>query len=323
MRPLLAAIGLSLAVPAAAFAQGNGGATPDAPLPRDDGGTSVGEVAPAPQQPKAEVKGERRAKRKRTRRSHSGRPVLSSFSVASKRFYIYGRRAHVRFAIADRSKTVRVRIGLFAPGSRKPVRSFDLGELRTGVQHSFRISGRESGPLPQGDYELRLSARDPGGRTLRRTAQKSGVDRISFHWHRVPLAGPFDWGGEGSRFGAGRDGHSHQGQDLAAAEGTPVVAPRGGVVQHVAYQAEGAGHYVILDGEGEERDYGFMHLRSGSVRVAEGQRVHTGQLLGEVGNTGRSFGAHLHFEVWEGGDWWNGGKPVDPLPYLQRWASWL
>ena len=59
-----------------------------------------------------------------------------------------------------------------------------------------------------------------------------------------PLAGSFDWGNEGSRFGARRKGHLHQGHDLAAAEGTPVVA-RGRLVKAVGYRAGGAGHYVV------------------------------------------------------------------------------
>jgi murein DD-endopeptidase MepM/ murein hydrolase activator NlpD len=54
--------------------------------------------------------------------------------------------------------------------------------------------------------------------------------------------------------------------------------------------------------------------------VSTGDPVRTGQLVGEVGNTGRSFGAHLHFEIWVGG-WFSGGAPVDPLPFLQAWAA--
>jgi murein DD-endopeptidase MepM/ murein hydrolase activator NlpD len=129
----------------------------------------------------------------------------------------------------------------------------------------------------------------------------------------------FDWGGEGSRFGAKREGHRHQGQDLAAAEGTPVVAPRGGLVEVVQYQAGGAGHYVVVDGDDEDHDYVFMHMRSGSITVAEGDRVRTGQAIGEVGTTGSSSGPHLHFELWVGG-WYTGGAPIDPLPLLQSWA---
>jgi len=98
-----------------------------------------------------------------------------------------------------------------------------------------------------------------------------------------------------------------------------VVAPRGGVIETVQYQARGAGHYVVLDGEAEDYDYAFMHLRTGSIPVKSGKRVRTGQLIGEVGSTGASTGPRLHFEIWVGG-WYAGGEPIDPLPLLQSWA---
>ena len=136
--------------------------------------------------------------------------------------------------------------------------------------------------------------------------------------HRFPIAGAFDWGGPDAGFGARRKGHRHQGQDLAAASGTPVVAPYRGVVTAVQYQARGAGRYVVIDGE--DYAYVFMHLRTGSVVVREGERVRTGQAIAEVGSTGESSGPHLHFELWEG-PWYDGGHPIDPLPLLQQWAS--
>jgi murein DD-endopeptidase MepM/ murein hydrolase activator NlpD len=138
--------------------------------------------------------------------------------------------------------------------------------------------------------------------------------------HRFPLSGPHDLGGADARFGAGRKGHRHQGQDIVAAEGTPVVAPWAGLVEFVRFQKSGAGWYLVLDGDGEDRDYVFMHLRKGSILVAAGQRVSTGQPLAQVGNTGSSSGPHLHFEIWVGG-WYDGGKPVDPLPLLQQWTA--
>jgi Peptidase family M23 len=137
--------------------------------------------------------------------------------------------------------------------------------------------------------------------------------------HRFPVAGGFDLGGSGSRFGAPRAGHTHQGHDIAAAEGTPVVAPWAGRVEFVRFQQSGAGWYVVLDGDGEDRDYVFMHLRTGSIRVSAGQHVSTGARLADAGNTGASTGPHLHFEVWEGGWYENGGRPVDPLPLLRAW----
>ncbi len=99
----------------------------------------------------------------------------------------------------------------------------------------------------------------------------------------------------------GAAGHRHQGQDVAAAEGTPVVAPWAGLVEFVRFQRSGAGWYVVLDGDGEDRDYVFMHLRRGSILVAPGQRVSAGQPIAQVGNTGSSTGPHLHFEIWVGG----------------------
>jgi murein DD-endopeptidase MepM/ murein hydrolase activator NlpD len=157
------------------------------------------------------------------------------------------------------------------------------------------------------------------GRGLRRGATASSTATLEFSHHRFPIAGSFDWGGADARFGAKRDGHRHQGQDLTAALGTPVVAPRGGLVEAVQYQANGAGHYVVLDGDDEDYDYVFMHLRGGSIAVEAGERVRTGQQIGAVGSTGRSTGPHLHFEIWVGG-WFAGGKPIDPLPLLQAWT---
>jgi murein DD-endopeptidase MepM/ murein hydrolase activator NlpD len=138
--------------------------------------------------------------------------------------------------------------------------------------------------------------------------------------HVFPVAGAYTMDSEGAEFGAPRSGHRHMGHDISAARGTPVVAPYAGVVDWVRFQRAGAGHYVVLDAD-DERDYVFMHLRRGSIPVVEGQRLAAGERLGEVGNSGRSFGAHLHFEVWIGGWYEKGGEPVDPLPLLQDWAG--
>jgi murein DD-endopeptidase MepM/ murein hydrolase activator NlpD len=135
--------------------------------------------------------------------------------------------------------------------------------------------------------------------------------------HRFPVAGPFQWPGPGGAFGAPRSGHTHQGFDLLAAQGVPVVAPYAGTVTFVAYQAGGAGYYVVLD---SDYDYVFMHLAAGSTRVRVGQKVVTGQRIADVGATGEAEGPHLHFEVWLG-RWQQGGRPIDPKPLLDRWLA--
>jgi murein DD-endopeptidase MepM/ murein hydrolase activator NlpD len=126
--------------------------------------------------------------------------------------------------------------------------------------------------------------------------------------------------GAGLRFGAARTGHAHQGQDVLAAEGTPLVSPVAGTVSVRAYQAKGAGHYLVIH-ETSGRDLVFMHLREGSVVVTKGQAVAAGQRIAEVGSTGVSEGPHLHFEIWPGGWWVDGSRPIDPLPQLLAWAA--
>lgn len=134
--------------------------------------------------------------------------------------------------------------------------------------------------------------------------------------HVFPVVGSYGFGGDGSRFGSPRGDHTHQGQDVAAAEGTPVVSVSAGVVYWRAYQAGGAGNYVVIHGS-DGYDYAYMHLREGSV-VKPGEDVSAGELIGHVGMTGSASGAHLHFEVWDG-IWQGGGHPVDPLPLLRSW----
>jgi murein DD-endopeptidase MepM/ murein hydrolase activator NlpD len=155
-----------------------------------------------------------------------------------------------------------------------------------------------------------------GQRPALRRTRVGGNERA----HRFPVAGAYDLGGEETRFGAPRAGHRHQGQDILAMEETPVLAPWAGVVEFVRFQRSGAGWYVVLDGDREDRDYVFMHLRAGSILVAAGQHVGAGQPLAQVGRTGRASGPHLHFEIWAGG-WYDGGEPVDPLPLITRWAG--
>jgi murein DD-endopeptidase MepM/ murein hydrolase activator NlpD len=263
---------------------------------------------------------ERRKPRKPKRRRRAvPPPVLASFHAGARRFYDLGRPARVSFRIDGRGPTVHVKLLVLSAGRR--IRTIDLGDRATGRSQSIALNGREGGRLPEGNLQLRLTARDDRGRGLRASSRASAVDHLGFYWHRMPLLGPFDYGGPDARFGAGRPGHVHQGQDLVAPAGTPVVAPRGGVVKSIAYQAGGAGNYIVLAAEGENRTYVFMHLTTGTTRVREGDRVATGERLADVGATGAATGPHLHFEVWAGA-WQAGGRALDPLPYLRRWDAW-
>jgi len=104
----------------------------------------------------------------------------------------------------------------------------------------------------------------------------------------------------------------HSGVDFRAPAGTPVVAPAGGTVV-LADALVVRGNVVIID-HGWGVLTGYWHLSSIEVQV--GQRVAPGDLIGKVGNTGLSTGAHLHWEVWVG------GVSVNGLQWLEEFYPW-
>jgi murein DD-endopeptidase MepM/ murein hydrolase activator NlpD len=249
-----------------------------------------------------------------------GRPVLELFQVARSSVYAFGKPATISFRVSDRSRYVRVTLA-FIRNKDKRTHRVRLGRQRTGVTHTYRWRGNDQRRFArQGEYHVRLNVRDPDGNKLVRSSQGLAGSPLKFATHRFPVAGPYDFGGPDARFGTDRPGHKHQGQDILAAEGTPVVAPRGGLITWRAYQKDGAGYYLVLAGEDEAYNYVFMHLQRGSILVSQGDQVKTGQRLASVGSTGAASATHLHFEIWDG-PWFNGGKPIDPLPFLRSWAS--
>ena len=137
--------------------------------------------------------------------------------------------------------------------------------------------------------------------------------------HVFPIQGLHDFGGTGALFGAGRGGRSHQGHDVFARCGTPLVAAHGGVVRYAGYQGA-AGNYLVIDGAATDFDYVYMHLAE-RVPFVKGDQIATGQAIGSVGQTGNARGCHLHFELWAAPGWYKGGRPFDPLPSLKAWEA--
>jgi murein DD-endopeptidase MepM/ murein hydrolase activator NlpD len=191
------------------------------------------------------------------------------------------------------------------------------GEVQS-VSWSGRLGRASAAP---GRYSFRLTAAAPSG-AVARSAQAGDMERDAFdlYDHVFPVRGSHDYGGAGAGFGSGRAGHSHQGHDVFATCGTRMVAARGGRVKFKQYHAA-AGHYIVIDGDGSDLDYAYMHLAEPSP-FRPGDRVFTGQLIGAVGDSGNAQGCHLHFELWSAPGWYDGGKPFDPLPALQAWDSW-
>jgi murein DD-endopeptidase MepM/ murein hydrolase activator NlpD len=196
-----------------------------------------------------------------------------------------------------------------------------LREVPTGRLVSRRWVPR----VGAGSYRARLLLRAGGLRRVRSfpvtVVRAPAPTPVSATGKGVfPVRGPYSLGADGSRFGADRGDRSHQGQDISAPKGTPVVSPVKGYVYWRKVQPDGAGHYLIVrDDRGW--DYVFMHLAAGSELVAKGDPVRAGQQIAAVGNTGSSSGPHLHFEIWPDGWYAPGSAPIDPLPLLRAWAA--
>lgn len=117
----------------------------------------------------------------------------------------------------------------------------------------------------------------------------------------------------GDGLGAGR---GHQGQDLLARCGKPVVAAKPGKVRVVGFQASGAGRYVVV--KGKRFDYVYFHMLR-NLHVGKGDRLEAGDRIGRVGSTGDSSACHLHFEIWTRPGWYRGGGVKNPTPSLRKW----
>ncbi|MFT4049334.1 MAG: M23 family metallopeptidase [Solirubrobacterales bacterium] len=244
-------------------------------------------------------------------------PVIAAFRLETA--IVDGGRLGLAYRITAPAKRVRVRAVVRTSGGTF-VKTMELGLHRTNTRQAMRLTLDDLGVSRSGKYKVRLSARDGKGRSAKRAKEVPAWRSFNYSSHRFPVVGKFSFGGEGAKFGAGRPGHIHQGQDVVADSGTPVVAPYGGTISYVAYQAGGAGYYVVEHAD-DGRDYVFMHFLKDSTVVKLGDQVKTGQRLGLVGATGDASGPHLHFEVWTGGAWQFGGKPVDPLPLLKSWYA--
>lgn len=129
------------------------------------------------------------------------------------------------------------------------------------------------------------------------------------------MQGPHGTRGYIGSFGAPRDGgRTHQGFDIVAACGTPLVAVRGGKVLRSGFDPVLYGWYLLIHGEGEQRSYFYAHMPH-RPRVHRGERVLEGERVGSVGETGNAItvGCHLHFEIRVH------GIAVNPEPALRRW----
>ncbi len=181
----------------------------------------------------------------------------------------------------------------------------DTDSLLNKVRRGYSGQG---GPLTPISFSTKGAGPDAEG--LRANGILEKLDRMNLYRiaaQKTPFALPVK---SAFRFTSGfgpRWGRMHEGTDFAAAHGTPIYATADGVVTY-AGRMSGYGNLVKIQHEfGIETRYAHQS----KIRVKVGQRVSRGDRIGDMGNTGRSTGTHLHYEVRVG------GTPVNPMTYIK------
>jgi len=164
------------------------------------------------------------------------------------------------------------------------------------------------GPLTPMQFSTMGGEPDPNG--ARANAILDRLDQINLYRiaaERAPFVMPVR---DSFRFTSGfgqRWGRLHAGTDFAAPMGTPIYAPADGVVTFAGWSS-GYGRLTKIQHEfGIETRYAHQN----AISVEVGQRVSQGDRIGDIGNSGRSTGSHLHYEVRVG------GEPVNPMIYIR------
>jgi murein DD-endopeptidase MepM/ murein hydrolase activator NlpD len=214
---------------------------------------------------------------------------------------------------------VAVEIDLQRETDGSVVQTWQVPAVQPGVVNNIPWEGVSNGQLqPDGRYAWRLTATGASGAKARSAqVQDTTRDAFDLHDHIFPVRGRHTFG---DGFGVQRQGHTHQGQDVLAACGSKLAAVEAGTVLYRRFQSA-AGYYLILHGDETGTDYGYMHMRAPSP-FAPGDHLTTGEIIGNVGDTGDATACHLHFEMWSAPGWYNGGHPFDPLPSLQQWDAY-
>ena len=176
------------------------------------------------------------------------------------------------------------------------------------IRQGYRGYGGHNLSFTDGDGETAFSIYD---KNLERASRiLENLDELNLHRiaiEKYPFYHPIQ---TASRFTSGygpRWGRMHNGTDFAAPHGTPIRSTADGVVTYVGWQSAYGRLIKIKHDFGIETRY--AHLSK--FRVKKGQRVSRGQHIGDMGNTGRSTGTHLHYEIRIG------GKPINPMKYIK------
>lgn len=177
-----------------------------------------------------------------------------------------------------------------------------LNEVRRGYSGT-------GGPLTPIIFSTRGEDEEPHPDMLRANALLRAIEEVDIYRvaaEKAPLAMPVRASVRRTSGFGPRWGRMHNGTDFAGPHGTPIYATADGVVSHAGWSS-GFGKLVKI-----RHAFGFetYYAHQTRIRVSVGQRVSRGDRIGDMGNTGRSTGTHLHYEVRRN------GRPVNPMTFI-------
>lgn len=204
-----------------------------------------------------------------------------------------------------RRRGIRIAVdGEFGPATKRAVQRLQrrLGMRATGVANPAFLKRIR--------IQKRVVAAVSAPGTLAAAAPAGAPAGTSRFLDVFPVGGTYTYTAD---FGAPRSQGAHEGVDIMAADGTPLLAVSAGTIVRMSrVETDRAGISVWIE-RGDGTQYFYAHMRAITAGLAEGSAVSVGQVVGTVGNTGDArYGAsHLHFEIHPGG-----GAAIDPYPHL-------
>lgn len=220
-------------------------------------------------------------------------------------------------------------VGLLAIGMTTPAEAVAAGNASASV--SLAAGSQAGSSFAEDEIQAYVAPADAQSATLDRSdystastaqiAAESGISSYSnFFTNNVNSAIQWPFAvGVSISYGFGmRSGTMHEGLDFTPGSGAQIQAVADGTVRIATESGGGYGVMVIIDHviDGALVSTRYGHMQYGSLKVKTGDTVKVGQIIGLVGDTGYSFGAHLHFEVLQ-----NGTTAIDPLPWLRSHAG--
>ncbi len=236
--------------------------------------------------------------------------------------------------VNETSRTAELRTAIV--NERAAQRAEDLSKTAEDVSRAARAAGTDARAesLAAADRAVRKAALQLAQERLRRAiaariaaestraASERGVvrsSRSSAQSINIPSSGnavsPVPGAVIGASFGQyGLWSRYHTGLDFRAAYGTPIRAVKSGIVLYAGNSGDWAGNHVALK---HADGMTTMSSHMSSIAVGAGQTVQAGQIIGYVGQSGRAFGAHLHFELYPVGvKYGDVYKAINPQPWL-------